>query len=434
MSNLEPSVEEMDLLRSGKLAGIEPGAECELDGLTTEHQIYPAQDEAVAHFLALASKSQIPVSVVGGGTKFAYGSPLNKLAWILNTSALVDQPIIKTDDLVVICKAGMPLSTLQAQLKQKGLFLPIDAGNKGATVGGILAQGGGSSHRMEYGLIRDLVLGLTVALTDGKLYTFGGQTVKNVTGYDLRKLFVGSKGTLGVITEVSLRVYAIPPASKVLIASLDSLEQAFKTAGGLRELRPAVLEIYDQSLFRQIFDDIPSSAKYQIVVKYLGPDPLVEKKYRDTLNILARQQSPVIREFSSCEDGDLWAKRADYFEDNRWQPAPTPACRVKISVPANRTFGTAQALDQMFQKYQQQRSSLYLPCLGLINVSFNCPDNLPMIEEMKTVLGATRGFLNLEKGPLALRQSFFNDPWDDWPQRIKNYFDPQNVLNPGKRP
>ncbi|HNX93472.1 MAG TPA: FAD-binding oxidoreductase, partial [Syntrophomonas sp.] len=155
----------------------------QLDGLSPEYVVKPKNAAEAAQVLALAASSKTPAAVTGNGTKFVYGSPLQKLAWVINTAEMVSEPEIKADDLMVFAQAGLPLSVLQDQLKQKNLFLPVDIGTNGATVGGLLAHGGGSSHRLAYGLIRDMVLGLTVALTDGKLYKFGGQTVKNVTGY-----------------------------------------------------------------------------------------------------------------------------------------------------------------------------------------------------------------------------------------------------------
>lgn len=121
---------------------------------------------------------------------------------MLSTLGLRDEPEIKTDDLVVFVQAGVLLADLQRKLSSCGLFLPIDSEMPGVTIGGIVSFG-------ESEIIRDLVLGMKVALLDGKVYHFGGQTVKNVAGYDVGKLFIGSKGTLGVITDLCLRVYPL---------------------------------------------------------------------------------------------------------------------------------------------------------------------------------------------------------------------------------
>jgi len=418
----------------------------QLDGMSPKYIAEPSTDEEVVQVLALAASSKTPLAVVGKGTKFCYGAPLEKIEWVLSTTSLVSEPIIKTDDLVAVVKAGVPLSVLQEQLNQKGLFLPIDTGVYGATVGGALAYGGGSSHRLGYGMIRDMVLGLTVALANGKVYKFGGQTVKNVAGYDVGKLFIGSKGTLGVITEVCLRVYALPPACKVLMAVTNNQDTAWKVAQSLNDFQPTVLEIYDLLLARQLFKlDKSLKTGCLLLAKYSGPVPAVDKKYQETLEIFDRYGVSLIKIFEDVEETRLWEKRANFFEENvisskdKVNNAVENAidygfAQVKITIPPAQAFKMAQALEQIFQKYTTKKYAMYMPSLGIAYISFESSDYQQILMEIQALTGKLKGFMVLEKGPLSLRQEFYSNSWKTWDMKVKKFFDPEIVLNSGKRP
>lgn len=433
MSNLHLATEEQELFNICKINITEDYPAYQLEGIKPKFIAQPSTDEETAQILNLAARSKTPLAVAGNRTKFAYGSPLKQAEWVLSTTSLVSEPIITAEDLMVVTKAGMPLAELQAQLREKGLYLPIDAGTNGSTVGGALAQGGGSSHRLSYGLIRDMVLGLKIALTDGKVYKFGGQTVKNVTGYDLRKLLIGSQGTLGVITEACLRVYAIPPASKVITAAAKNRDQAFAIADNLKELRPVVLEIYDQSTAMQLFNQELIHDGYLLAVKFSGPTPLVDKKYRQTKDILAKWEAVILQELSGLEDNELWDERTDFFQENE-QRDENDICRVKISLPLKETFSIAQSLEAVFKENRTTKSSLYMPGVGLIYFKFYSPDTRKLLTELQKIVLKTKGFAILEKGPVDLRKDIYADSWTDWDLRVKRFFDPETVLNPGKRP
>lgn len=173
-----------------------------LGGVIPSLVLEPKTGDQVARILAKAAVTGNRVAIAGGLSRFSAGAPLLSVNWLIRTLGLRQEPEIRADDMVVFVQAGVLLSDLQERLFSCGLFLPTGSDLPGATIGGTIAYG-------ESPLIRDSVLGMKVALLDGKIYRFGGQTVKNVAGYDVAKLFIGSKGTLGVITELCLRVYPL---------------------------------------------------------------------------------------------------------------------------------------------------------------------------------------------------------------------------------
>jgi glycolate oxidase FAD binding subunit len=158
--------------------------------------------------VALA-QADAPVRVRGAGTKLAWtrGEPAAELS----TEGLDEIVEHNVGDLTAVLEAGVPLARAQEKFAEEGQMLALDPPDQGATIGGVLATGDSGPLRTRYGGARDLVVGMRVALADGTVAKSGGKVIKNVAGYDLGKLFVGSFGTLGAILEVSIRLHPLPP-------------------------------------------------------------------------------------------------------------------------------------------------------------------------------------------------------------------------------
>jgi glycolate oxidase FAD binding subunit len=171
-----------------------------------------AYDEA-AQALARAAANGEAVRFRGGGTKFAWGNAVPDPDVVISTSGLDRILEHNAADLTAVVQAGAPLAKVQAAFASVGQTLPLDPplGPAGAaTMGGVLATGDSGPLRHRYGAPRDLLLGATVALSDGSIARAGGKVIKNVAGYDLAKLFTGSFGTLGMILEVAVRLHPLP--------------------------------------------------------------------------------------------------------------------------------------------------------------------------------------------------------------------------------
>src|SRR4029077_13862018 len=151
------------------------------------------------------------------------------------------------EDLTVTVRGGMPFAALRAALAARGQFLPLDPPHvaRGATVGGIIAANSNGFGRYRYGSVRDLVLGVRAALPDGTSARAGGRVVKNVAGYDLNKLFIGSLGTLGVVVEATFKILPLPPVTRAASATFDSAGDAFGAADALvrTSLRPTAVVV-----------------------------------------------------------------------------------------------------------------------------------------------------------------------------------------------
>jgi glycolate oxidase FAD binding subunit len=174
----------------------------------------PASREELVAELAAAGEAGTPLRFLGGGTKLAWiGGTVIEPELELSTVGLDRVVEHNAGDLTALLEAGVPLARAQATFAEAGQMLAFDPPDGGATVGGIVASGDSGPLRARYGGVRDLVLGMTVALSDGTVARAGGKVIKNVAGYDLAKLFAGSFGTLGAILELAVRLHPLPAAS-----------------------------------------------------------------------------------------------------------------------------------------------------------------------------------------------------------------------------
>ncbi len=202
------------------------------------------------------------VRPVGGGTKLAWGGQVAD-AVDLETSALDQIAEHNVGDFTAVLQAGVRLADAQARFAAEGQMLaldpPLGAGD-GATVGGIIATGDSGPMRHRYGGVRDLVVGMTVVLSDGTIAKSGGKVIKNVAGYDLAKLFTGSYGTLGLIASVSLRLHPMPDAFATVSAPFDDLDDVF----------PAVRELAALPLEADCFDVVWWGDRGEVKLRFGG--------------------------------------------------------------------------------------------------------------------------------------------------------------------
>ncbi|GAA0400488.1 FAD-linked oxidase [Acrocarpospora corrugata] len=171
----------------------------------------PESTEEVAALLRVAAEHDLAVTPVGGGTKLDWGPPPERCDLLVDLCCLNEVLEYAAGDLVVRVQAGITLEALNRHLAPQNQELALDIPVPGTTVGGLLATALCGPRRFRYGAPRDLIIGITVVLADGTIARSGGKVVKNVAGYDLGKLFTGSYGTLGVITEATFRLHPLPP-------------------------------------------------------------------------------------------------------------------------------------------------------------------------------------------------------------------------------
>ena len=218
-----------------------------VDGFIPKAVALPASVQQIQELLAFAADRDLSVIPAGNGTKLGIGNLPQKVDLVLSTRRLNSMIEYEPADLTVTVQAGMRLAHLQEQLSENGQFLPLDPAYVSlATVGGIAATNASGILRMRHGTPRNQVLGMRVVQSDGTVVKSGGRVVKNVSGYDLNKLYIGSFGTLGIITELTFKLNPLAESSVTMLLRFKRFEDATKTASDIMssQLLPSYLNLF----------------------------------------------------------------------------------------------------------------------------------------------------------------------------------------------
>jgi glycolate oxidase FAD binding subunit len=317
-------------------------------------------------------------------------------------------------DLTVTVGAGMRLAELSATLARAGQFLPLDPPHADeATIGGVIAANSNGFWRARYGGVRDLLIGTRIGLADGTVVRAGGRVVKNVAGYDLNKLLVGSFGTLGVIVEATFRVLPVPAESDGLIArfarSADAFAAAHRIVRGASRVEACVVERGAESTWR-------------LAVQARGAGPTVKRAIDDARREVAALHGEV---------SDL----ADALARMRELPARAidgALVRVSLPVAASAAFAeTAAGLESLTALVADAAS-------GVIRARFAGDDD-EVVRDAEALLLAARVIGGT--GRIERRAEHLGSRLLTWPtrpngdflmRRIKDAFDPAGILEPGR--
>jgi len=198
-----------------------------VDGKVPQAVVSPGSVEQVSAILGFASTERLKVVPWGSGTKMELGGIPERVDLVLALSRLNGVVDHEPGDMTATFQSGIRLSEAQAVLGRKGQFIALDPPDADqATLGGILATNSSGPRRLRYGASRDLVIAIRVVHADGKVTKGGAKVVKNVTGYDMNKLYIGSLGTLGIIVEATFRLHPVPAFEKTCLAPFESLDMA----------------------------------------------------------------------------------------------------------------------------------------------------------------------------------------------------------------
>ena len=232
----------------------------------------PTTREELAQLLAAAGAEGTPVRFDGGGSKAGWAARTAEPLTDLSTAGLDRIVEHNAGDLTAVLEGGVTLAAAQAAFADAGQMLALDPPDNGATIGGIVATADSGPLRSRYGGVRDLVVGMRVALSDGTLAKSGGKVIKNVAGYDLAKLFAGSFGTLGAIVEVAVRLHPLQPSSATAVGS----------ASDMNDLSRAAIALSREPLEHAGFDVRWSEGGGALLVRFAGaaPEPQAETAAR----------------------------------------------------------------------------------------------------------------------------------------------------------
>jgi glycolate oxidase FAD binding subunit len=427
-TNLEPA------LRAILGDAIAPGdASYTVDGLVPSLVAAPESVEQLAAALAAADGHAAALIPWGGGRHMALGNVPSRYDVALLTTKLDRVVEYEPADLVLTVEAGMTMGRLQALLAEHGQFLPIDAPPE-ATVGGVLAAGVSGPSRHAYGLPRDWLIGCRVAHVNGTISKGGGRVVKNVAGYDLPKLAVGSLGTLGVIVEATFKVAPLPPAQETLLVHLSTFDDAVALvlASCERDLALRAVAIAD-TLESPHFD--PHAEESQASFWLAGPSSAMERTKADLTRLAARGETSWLNE----QVAPGWWYGSDTCE---FLPLKSYAADTRTHLPPSATFNFMRQTKAAGLAAHIATSSFAYPTTGLVETSFSLLDAGTNGDLIGVVIDAQRfaveagGSLVVAAAPVEVKQRV--DVWGDvgsalpLMRRLKAQFDARGTLNPGR--
>lgn len=215
--------------------------------------IWPITTAEVSRILRIANENRIPVTALGGGSSLEGNSIPVQGGIVLDMTLMNKVLVIRQDDFQVYVQPGILGDDLNEQLARHGLFFPANPGSSNvASVGGMIANNAGGMYAVKYGVVRDSVMALEAVLANGEVLQLGSRAMKTVAGYDLLSLFVGSEGTLGIITEATLRVYGLPQSKATLLVCFHDVQHAINATLEIlgSGIGPAALELMGTEFVR----------------------------------------------------------------------------------------------------------------------------------------------------------------------------------------
>jgi glycolate oxidase FAD binding subunit len=408
-----------------------------VDGVAPQIVALPATIEEVSALLKLASEQHLAALPVGGSTELELGQPPERYDLAICTARLNALLEHEAADLTCSVQAGITLADLQQRLATKGQFLALDPPNsERATIGGILAANSSGPQRLRYGAARDLVIGLRVVLGDGTIARSGGKVVKNVAGYDLNKLYIGSMGTLGVIVEANFKLIPRPEREETLLVAFENAAEAMETVVGLLSsvVTPSAIELLDpaaqQHLPEQIIHLLPGPA-YLLAISFAGGAKAVARQLEDTRHAATSH--------AGSPRGMLEGALHEHFWDAvRAQQHGQVVCKVSLLINDLAPF-LAEA-HTICQQQQLEASAIAHAGSGVIYLQLRPADAL---DRLATAIGQlrvsalkARGSLVVTHAPSALKGhiSVWGEARPDLRlmQTLKQKLDPANTLVKGR--
>jgi glycolate oxidase FAD binding subunit len=378
--------------------------------------VYPHSQAELAAVITTANSHQWRVLACGSGSKINWGGLAKNIDIVVSTERINQLIEHAVGDLTVTVEAGMKFAQIQEILAKSGQTLALDpAFPESATIGGIVATADTGSLRQRYGGVRDQILGITFIRADGEIAKAGGRVVKNVAGYDLMKLFTGAYGTLGIISQVTLRVYPIPETSGTVL--LTGKPEAISSAVRIlqsSELTPTQVDL----LSSKLVTSLALGTGIGLITRFQSIHESVEEQSKRLLAIGEKLglQGVIYQKVEEC---NLWQQLANKIYDHFTESTIT--CKIGVLPTA-----AVEIINQIN--------------IGLIHVSSGLGlvrlEKEDQILPVRNLCQANSGFLTILSAPVELKERFdiwgYNGNGLEVMRGIKQQFDANLILSPGR--
>ena len=412
--------------------------------------VFVRTKEDVINVIKQAKKYNIPVICRGAGTNTVGACRAEHGGIVLNFARMNKILEINKENMTATVQPGVILGDLQAEVEKCGLYYPPDPSNlKVSTIGGSIAQSSGGAKTFKYGTTKNYVLNLEVVTADGEVMRTGSDTVKNSTGYNLTSLFVGSEGTLGIITEATLKLVVKPEAKRVMMAYFDTVDASVKAVNAIIENRitPATIDFMDKNAINAVEKFYPAGLlcdkEAALIIEVDGLAESVERQRTVIERILFDMGAAEIKISHNDEDYEkIWSAR---------RSSMLACAKIKPDVTTDDVIVPRQNLTELVKGVQDicEKHNLTLCLIGHIGdgslhpqipIDYNDEDEYTRYKMAKSEIydltAKLGGILSGEHGIGADKRPYIskvvNSVALDYMRAIKKTFDPDNILNPYK--
>ena len=412
--------------------------------------VFPLTSAEVAECVQLARRNSVPVVTRGSGTGLSGGSvPLDGclVICLVKMDKLIE---VDEKNLTLRAQSGVITKEIDDAAAKVGLFYPPDPGSmKISTIGGNVAENSGGLRGLKYGVTRDYVMGIEVVLPDGTLTFLGNKCVKDVAGYSMKDLFVGSEGTLGIITEVILKVLPRPKARKTMLALYDSMDAAAKTISAIiaAKIIPCTLEFLDRVTVQCVEDyakiGLPTDVEALVLMETDGHPVVVEEEAAQMMELAKANGARDVRAAADeAEGAKLAAARRNAFSALA-RVRPTTILE-DVTVPRSELATMVAFIDSVAKKHKLQIGTFGHLGDGNLHPTFltNERDHEEMhrieialeeiVEETIRLGGTVTGEHGVGLAKKAFLKRQLGEGSYELMRSIKRALDPQGLLNPGK--
>jgi glycolate dehydrogenase FAD-linked subunit len=412
--------------------------------------LFPNSTAEVADSVRVAAQEKLPVVTRGSGTGLSGGSVPVEGCVVLCLVQMDRVLELDSRNLTIQVQPGVITQKIDQEAATTGLFYPPDPGSQNiSTIGGNVAENSGGLRGLKYGVTRDYVMGLEVVLADGQVAWLGNKCVKDVAGYNLRDLFIGSEGTLGIVTEILLKLLPRPDSRKTLLASFRTLEEAAETVSAIiaAKIIPCTLEFLDQQTIRAVEDfahaGLPTDAAALLLMETDGPEEVVARE-AEAMDQIAREHAAIAVEVARDPEEAarlMSARRSALSALARIRPT---TILEDVTVPRSCLATMIAHVAQTAEKYRLQIGTFGHMGDGNLHPTFLTDernrDEMARVEEaLAEIVSKTLelgGTVTGEHGVGLAKKGYLKQQLGDSSyamlKMVKATFDPNGLLNPGK--
>lgn len=413
--------------------------------------LHPSCTEEVSNIMRACHRYRQAVVLQGGMTGLVEGTAATSKDVVLSLSRLTGIESIDVVGKTMTVSAGTILQTVQEAAEQHDLMFAVDWGARGsATIGGAIATNAGGNNVLRYGMMRKNVLGLEVVLPDGTILSNMNALMKNNTGYDLKQLFIGSEGTLGVVTRAVLKLHALPKARQTALVALSSFDNAIALLGKFQSKLQGTLSAFEvmwQSFYEMVVTNgehqcvLPIGHQYYVVIEAAGGEEIILKEQFETILASALDNGHIVNAVicqSEAQREDVWNIREDI---HTVFGVLNPPITFDVSLPILHMESYVEQVHTEISAAFPEAQGITFGHLGDGNLHFcwsvgntNPSDSSRLSQIVYDNLIPYNGSVSAEHGIGLSKRKYLSHSRNEteilWMRKIKTLFDPHNLLNP----